>query len=317
VYVMQQNTRLAIITLDAVRALNLPTTVPLKRDQPPPTSEEESEEHDNDDEDEPAVVQQPPNPFAEPSGYLTGILEEAQDLTAKLAGSSGAERAAVLRGAAVSLLIAYNGAALGYLRPARAFIEEAAACYAAGCSVDEIYGALKNEEFAQSGGVMRFGVVALPGERSVSATLFARWLSLVFMTLAQLGVPHPGAGEKVGWAWEASAGTSGQLDGSSAIEAHGLAGFVSSTLRLAVQSDEESGGDDDARMEGGRRGVRPLVGAAAAAGEEDDATVSWGTLGAFGWGSWFNRGIVVWARQGIDALAAGKDSDFTQRGVED
>lgn len=28
-----------------------------------------------------------------------------------------------------------------------------------------------------------------------------RWLSLAFMTLAQLGVAFPAAGEKLGWAW--------------------------------------------------------------------------------------------------------------------
>ena len=58
-----------------------------------------------------------------------------------------------------------------------------------------MFGRLQDEEFAQSGGVGQLKVARLPGTSSVTAALLTRWLSLVYMTLAQLRVAFPG-----GWA---------------------------------------------------------------------------------------------------------------------
>ena len=46
--------------------------------------------------------------------------------------------------------------------------------------------------WAQSGGVLPVGVAGMGSPQQISASLFANWLSLVYMTMAQLGVPHPG-----------------------------------------------------------------------------------------------------------------------------
>lgn len=51
-----------------------------------------------------------------------------------------------------------------------------------------------------------------------------RWLSAVYMTMAQLGVARPGADGRDGWAWAGSGTTS---------EAHAIAEFVTNTLRAA------------------------------------------------------------------------------------
>lgn len=257
VHVLQQNTRLAIITLEVVRSMKLPTTVALTASEyGEDKQEDDGSDIKDDDTDETVSSQgggdknatddelpmQPSIGFV--SGYLLGASQPVVDL-------QGEERAKAVRGGAVRLMIAFNGAALGYIRPARSFVEEALACYSAGWTADELFTSLNDEEFAQSGGLVRFGVAQFPGKKDVSATLFARWLSIVYITFAQMAVAFPGAQERVGWAWVCSLGSEDSGESPAALEAHGLSEFVSNTLRLAAQSDEESGGDEEMREHGG------------------------------------------------------------------
>jgi hypothetical protein len=135
--------------------------------------------------------------------------------------------------------------------------------------------------FAQSGGVLAIHIANTPGNRNVSAAVFARWLSLVYMSLAQMGVPHPGAMEQDGWAWVSgggsSSGSAAQAEGASAsgdggssegssesttLEAYGLADFVVHTLRNEERKEQRGGGkpgsssgSGDASGEGAVEGV--------------------------------------------------------------
>lgn len=225
VAVLQHNTRLVIITLDVVRRMGFP----LSRGQP------ESETQ--------VPVDTASLPDALPIGFVSGFLGK---------GPHALSHQDKVRNAAIRLLICFNGAALGYLRSVKAFVKESFKCYLQGWTADELFSALQDEEFAQSGGVTRFGVANVPGGKNVSAALFARWLSITFITLAQLGIPHPGATEQVGWAWVCSIVPEDEQVGG--LEAHGVADFVSSTLRLATMSDEDSDeGDEESREAGGRR----------------------------------------------------------------
>lgn len=54
-----------------------------------------------------------------------------------------------------------------------------------------MYSQLEEEEFAQSGGI-RISVARPGGGANVSSLVLARWLSLTYMTLAQLGAVFPG-----------------------------------------------------------------------------------------------------------------------------
>ena len=46
---------------------------------------------------------------------------------------------------------------------------------------------------SQSGGVMNFGIACLPdGGTNMTAAVFARWLSVIYIALVLLGEPHPG-----------------------------------------------------------------------------------------------------------------------------
>lgn len=238
VAVLQQNTRLSIITLEVVKNLGVPTAVPLRPDG---------------DADADAAAASTSRGPGEPVGFIAAFIDADK---APAPGLTGPQRAAALRSAGVRALVGFNGAVLGYLRSAKDFVREVAAAYAAGWTAEELFTAVHDEEFAQSGGVTRFNLANAPGGKHISATLFARWVSLIYMTLAQLAVPRPGADtEAPGWAW-VPAMSGGSEDVPSGIEAHGVADFVASTLRNAVLSDEESGGDEEARDAGGRRGVR-------------------------------------------------------------
>jgi hypothetical protein len=138
----------------------------------------------------------------------------------------------------------------------------------------------------QSGGVLAIHIANTPGNRNVSAAVFARWLSLVYMSLAQMGVPHPGAMEQDGWAWVSGGGSnssgsatpqegaSGSGDsgsgegssGSTTLEAYGLADFVVHTLRNEERREQrgasktggsgsDSGSDDGGGADASGEGV--------------------------------------------------------------
>ena len=236
VAVLQHNTRLVIITLDVVRrmgyTLNKNTSEPVQGSSDGNSGQE--------------IL---------PIGFITDFLNRPPRTE---------QHQQEVRNAAIRLLVCFNGAALGYLRSAKAFVNECFKSYLQGWTADELFSALQDEEFAQSGGVTRFGVANVPGGKHVSAALFARWLSIAFITLAQLGIRHPGATEQVGWGWVCSIAPGNEQVG--ALEAHGVADFVSSTLRLATMSDEDSDeGDEESRNAGGRRHPGPR-------NAEDDAS---------------------------------------------
>lgn len=214
VKVMQQNARLVLLTLQVVRDSGDTTSLPLVQDD---------ESNDSN--------------FAL-TGFIRGMFEMPEDPLDHEHGMSDC------RAASVRLLLSFNGAALGYLVCAKSFVETAAHCYVSGWTADEIYSSLLREEFEQSGGLVK---VARPhGGTNVSAALFARWLSIVYMTMAKLGVAHPRAATEEGWGWVSSLG--GEQDASDdggfsgSLEAHGVYDFVCHTL-------SQSGNDDVSKVE--------------------------------------------------------------------
>jgi len=228
VNVMQQNSRLVVITLEVVRGLQLPTLMEL----PFPASSARE-----DDFVKPPVAK---------IGFIKGQLNSPAD---PLAGDplKIEDYNSDLRSAAVRLLIAFNGAALGYQRSAKYFVRTAAYSYVSGWTADEIFLALRDEEFAQSGGMMNgIKVARPPGGNNVSATLFARWLSIIYMTMAQLGIAHPKASESSGWAWVCALDSIDENESSGPLEAHGVSDFVSHTLRnRSFRQDEGMYGYDN------------------------------------------------------------------------
>lgn len=40
-----------------------------------------------------------------------------------------------------------------------------------------------------------------PPLQAINRQLFCTWVSLAYITMAQLGVPHPAAQRRAGWAW--------------------------------------------------------------------------------------------------------------------
>lgn len=302
ILMMQQNSRLALITLEVVRDAGLPTAVPLAQPRAPESAAEEEEadaaaaaaDAEAADAATPSSAPAPPAPRASVD-FIEGFLLEEEALAAGGAADGAAPQLPApprrVRGAAVRLLASFMGAALGSHLSAWAFVEEATRCYCRGWTADELFLALRDEEFAQvrggaqarrrawaagsgilstgraqilaadgppppssssgvsacarplqSGGVVPIGVASLPGGLNVSATLFARWLSVVYISLVQMGVMHPGATEQAGWAWVCSLGRDG--GGAGGMEAHGVAEFVSGTLRVASEEDGQALGGD-------------------------------------------------------------------------
>lgn len=219
VKMMQQNARLVLLTLQVVRDSGETTVLPLV---------ERNEDVDSEN--------------FQISGFIRGMIDMPEDPLDHEHGMSDC------RAAAVRLLLSFNGAALGYLVSAKSFVETAAHCYVSGWTADEIYLSLLPEEFEQSGGLVK---VARPhGGTNVSATLFARWLSIVYITMAKLGVAHPQASTKQGWAWVSSLGgrddASDEDSFSGSLEAHGVHDFVCHTLRS--DAENESGKADTSEI---------------------------------------------------------------------
>lgn len=226
VKIMQQNARLVVLTLhiirDSFKDQNV-TVLPLPQEG-----------------EDGAFV--PSNHY-----HMTGFFQEMirmpddplNECTPEYSESDSHRRAA-----AIKLLLSFNGAALGYLMPAQTFVETAAYCYVSGWTADEIYLSLKQDEFVQSGGLVKVG--RPPGGTNISATLFARWLAIVYMTMARIGIAHPKAAVAVGWAWVCSLNTSNDdedEDYGGSLEAHGVFDFVSHTLasfEAPVEAQQET-----------------------------------------------------------------------------
>ncbi len=171
-------------------------------------------------------------------GFVAGMLEMPEDPLEE-------EDRIGCRPLAVRLLLAFNAAALGYLVGARMFVETAAHLYVCGWTADEVFLSLSDFEFEQGGG-FQVRIARPPGGTSVSQALFARWLSIVYMTMAKLGVAHPKAAQAEGWAWVCSLQSntsstdlleSGDFGGS--LEAHGIFDFVVKTLQDKAESESE------------------------------------------------------------------------------
>ncbi|KAI3428594.1 hypothetical protein D9Q98_007417 [Chlorella vulgaris] len=239
---LQQNTRLVIIALEVVRGMGLPTEVPLH--QPPGEGSDEEQQRQQQQQEQELDAQ-----LAQ-RHWVPGFLAAGGD-----AGVEDGSTEAQQRAAAVRLLISFMGAAQGFLFPAWDFAQQAIQCYSNGWIADDVYKQLQDEEFAQTGG-MALQVARLPGTSNVTAAVFARWLSLVYMTLVQLGAVFSGAAQRDGWAWVSGTGRSpaadagqegeeeaaAQPEGTASLEAYGLADFVLNTIRNEEQKELLSGG---------------------------------------------------------------------------
>jgi len=289
VEMMQQNSRLVIITLELVKSSGLPTKLsldvtPSEMEESEGKFENEGEESKENDEESSEVEEDvvPKRRTTIPLthiSYIDGFVDPSKAPSPTLQGSG---KTAAIRCTATRLLITFNGAALGYLRSARDFIDQMYACYSSGWTADELYSALYDEEFAQSGGVT-FSIANTPGGKHINAALFARWITLTYMAMALLGVEHPGASTQAGWAWvEDLSGASGVSSGGG-LEAHAIADFVSSTLRIAIQSEQESGTNVEARDTEGKilGGVQRPIDEGMPPQESLDAVDSEDSYGAF------------------------------------
>lgn len=132
---------------------------------------------------------------------------------------------------------------MGYLRPAQSFAILGTEAYDAGFTVDDIVDQLRTEEFVQSGGVMGFRLARPPrANQPITLALFSRWLSVVFMALAQLGVVYPGPKDRIGWAWTSHAlatTTRWSLDESMTEEVDDHDGGLSAEVRDEPSRSEE------------------------------------------------------------------------------
>ncbi|KAG2431579.1 hypothetical protein HXX76_009593 [Chlamydomonas incerta] len=236
-FLMQQYTRLVLLTVEVVAASGLHTERPLRA----------------------------PETITRPSGYSTAFVSSctAVDLDSPpaqpplggaapwtKAGAAAGEASAgpgagtgggdcPPRGLAVRLLMAFTGAVLGSRWSLERFVDAVRVAYDQGLAANELFSQLEEAEFAQSGGLLP--VAAQPAaagsadeappapSHEITQKLLSSWISLSYMTLAQLHVPYPAAAEHVGWAW------AGLGD---ATEAFGLNDFVGNVLRQMVGEEQ-------------------------------------------------------------------------------
>jgi hypothetical protein len=232
---MQQYTRLVIITLEVAACCKLPTVRLLDND----TS------------------------LSAPSGYtaawaaplpLYSSTQQQQQASSSASGKSSSSIEAVglvtaaalsakkggLRAHAVKLMTAFVGAVIGSPYSMRAFVLAALEAYEAGVPAEALHKQLADQEFAQTGGL----VPAIPQPEvlvEVNRTLFGRWLSLVYMSAAQMSAVFPGAAQHTGWAW---------YGGEDEVQANAMAGFVAQTLlrlqeEAAAAAAAAAGSDQD------------------------------------------------------------------------
>eukprot|EP00887_Chlorella_sp_A99_P005042 scaffold4.g5042.t1 len=278
--ILQQNSRLVLLTLDQVQDSGLPTDFPLAT---PSTVDYYSDtESYHAEELQAAEAQQAGSSGRDTHhhgagphlavGYLSAFVgvpgaagvaaasnAEAGAAAGGAAAGGGAESEAELvrrRAAALRLLIGFIGAASGISYAAEDFVDTAAECYSQGWSAEEVFTMLRVQEFEQSGGLVPIGLAQPPGGRNISAALFARWISICYVTLAQLGARFPGSTSRVGWAWVALAsgrgggeqGSASSMDGEDdagvppGLEAHGVADFVAHTLSLEDERERQQVG---------------------------------------------------------------------------
>jgi hypothetical protein len=205
--VMQQYTRLVIITLEVAVACGVPTQKELSN----PTS------------------------LNSPSGYTAAWSSSSS--SSSISGGEGLVTAAAAarncggqRAQAVRLLTAFVGGVIGMPLSMRSFITYALEAYESGISAAEIYEQLQPAEFLQSGGLVP-SVPRPEVQQDVNQTLFGRWLSIVYMAAAQMNAVFPAAAEKAGWAW---------YGGEDEVQANAMADFVAKTLARLQEDAAEA-----------------------------------------------------------------------------
>ncbi|GAX76673.1 hypothetical protein CEUSTIGMA_g4119.t1 [Chlamydomonas eustigma] len=226
--VMQQYTRLVLLTVEVVASMRLPCTRG------------------------PLGI----TPIQAPSGYTLAFHQGplACPISRTLVlNPDGPLTIQPLRAIAMRSLICFIGAVLGSAYSLQRFAHSTIEAYSQGWGADEVFQQLRDSDFLQSGGLVPVtlpsaqsynadeapsdgpeateglaeGVVLPPAEQryqDVNKQLFGLWLSTGYVTLAQLGLYYPGVGEREGWAW-AGAGD--------AVEAVGLDSFVRGAVRKA------------------------------------------------------------------------------------
>jgi hypothetical protein len=205
--VMQQYTRLVIITLEVAAACGVPTQKELSN----PTS------------------------LNSPSGYTAAWSSSSSSSEGLLTAAAAAGNCAGQRALAVRLLTAFVGGVLGMPFSMHSFITYALEAYERGISAAEIYEQLQPAEFLQTGGLVP-SVPQPEVQQDVNQTLFGRWLSIVYMAAAQMNAVFPAAAEKAGWAW---------YGGEDEVQANAMADFVAKTLaRLQAEAAEAAGAVD-------------------------------------------------------------------------
>lgn len=248
---MQQYTRLVIIALEVAAGCKLRTVRPLDNDlslgacpsgytaafgpqalAPYTTLQQQQQEGGDTQDSSSSSRSRSCGSDGEPVGLVTAA--------AIAAGRGG------VRAHAVRLMTAFVGAVIGSSYSKQAFVLAALEAYEAGIPAEVLHKQLAEAEFAQTGGL----VPALPQPEvlvDINRTLFGRWLSLVYMSAAQMNAVFPAAGQHSGWAW---------YGGEDEVQANAMAGFVAQTLlRLqeeaaaaAAAADEQQGDLDVARL---------------------------------------------------------------------
>jgi len=135
--VMQQYTRLVLLTIEAIAAAGHPLNRQLQA---------------------PVII-------TSPTGYAAAL---SSDPPGDAAGDAARRRMAV------HLLVAFMGAILGSSYSQRQFIAAAADAYDSGFAAAELFNELADDEFLQVGGLLPVGGPEPGAERAITRQLFAR-----------------------------------------------------------------------------------------------------------------------------------------------
>jgi hypothetical protein len=250
-HMMQQYTLLVVISLEVIAQCRLPTNRALENPisltttpsgytaawaQPLPmysTLQQQAQASSN-------VSGSSSSGSSSSSSETSGLITAA----ALAAGKGG------LRAHSVKLMTAFVGAVLGAPYSLKAFVLGALEAYEAGVPAEALHKQLAEQEFEQTGGL----VPALPLPEvtvDVNRKLFGRWLSLVYMSAAQLNAVFPGAAQHSGWAW---------YGGEDEVQANAMAGFVGQTLtRLQQEAAAAAGAGDSHDLDTAQVPQDPLV----------------------------------------------------------
>ncbi|CAD7699837.1 unnamed protein product [Ostreobium quekettii] len=241
---MQQNNLLIVLTIEVLKCLGLGADIELEpvSAQSTPTAAPASDSQETEREGLKAPSADAGVMSAQGDAPNSGLLpldypQSFQQNSRVLCEQQDDGDKCLSRGTSVRLLICFvGGAGFGSLLSLNALVDDLIHIYKQGCTASQVLEGLSEEEFNQSGGLLPVMDPGPGGGYSVSRELFGRWVSIVFMTLAQLGVTHPLAASATGWAW---ASVSDDATGAStAMEVTRLSDFVANSLRKASGSPE-------------------------------------------------------------------------------